>query len=126
MADYRMMSRFRRRLHAALALAEARDRPGPRPRRRRDRLRWLCSDLIVCADGLPHALFAARVWGSPTTSIVDLPRRPGARQRLLLTGDALDGRSGGRLGAGLLQSSHPQGELEEAGLALARGVALLH
>jgi len=44
-------------------------------------------------------------------------------KRLLLTGDALDGRTA--VEWGLASESHPEAELEEAGLALARRVALL-
>jgi enoyl-CoA hydratase/carnithine racemase len=63
------------------------------------------------------------VWGSPTTSMwiyrVGLERA----KRLLLTGDALDGRTA--VAWGLASESHPEVELEEAGLDLARRLALL-
>jgi enoyl-CoA hydratase len=83
----------------------------------------LCSDLIVCADECRIGYPPARVWGSPTTSMwlyrVGLERA----KRLLLTGDALDGRTA--VAWGLASESHPEVELEEAGLALARRLALL-
>src|SRR4029453_1648837 len=66
---------------------------------------------------------AGRGGGSPTKSVwfyrVGLERA----KRLLLTGDALDGETA--VAWGLASESHPQGELEKAGLALARRVALL-
>jgi enoyl-CoA hydratase len=83
----------------------------------------LCSDLIVCADDCRIGYPPARVWGSPTTAMwlyrVGLERS----KRLLLTGDALDGRTA--VEWGLASESHPEGELEKAGLALAGRVALL-
>jgi len=83
----------------------------------------LCSDLIVCADECRIGYPPARVWGSPTTSMwiyrVGLERA----KRLLLTGDALDGRTA--VAWGLASESHPEVELENAGLALARRLALL-
>ena len=83
----------------------------------------LCSDLIVCADDCRIGYPPARVWGSPTTAMwlyrVGLERS----KRLLLTGDPLDGRTA--VEWGLASESHPEVELEEAGLALARRVALL-
>ena len=61
----------------------------------------LCSDLIVCAEDCRIGYPPARVWGSPTTAMwiyrVGLERS----KRLLLTGDALDGRTRGRVGARL-------------------------
>ena len=83
----------------------------------------LCSDLIVCADECRIGYPPARVWGSPTTSMwiyrVGLERA----KRLLLTGDALDGRTA--VEWGLASESHPEVELEEAGLGLAKRLALL-
>jgi enoyl-CoA hydratase len=83
----------------------------------------LCSDLIVCADDCRIGYPPARVWGSPTTAMwlyrVGLERS----KRLLLTGDALDGRTA--VEWGLASESHPEVKLEEAALALARRVALL-
>ena len=83
----------------------------------------LCSDLIVCADDCRIGYPPARVWGSPTTAMwlyrVGLERA----KRLLLTGDALDGKTA--VEWGLASESHPEVELEEAALALAKRVALL-
>jgi enoyl-CoA hydratase len=83
----------------------------------------LCSDLIVCAEDCRIGYPPARVWGSPTTAMwmyrVGLERS----KRLLLTGDAIDGRRA--VEWGLASEAVPAGELEEAGMALARRVAQL-
>lgn len=83
----------------------------------------LCSDLIVCAEDCRIGYPPARVWGSPTTAMwmyrVGLERS----KRLLLTGDALDGRRA--VEWGLASEAVPAAELERAGLALARRVARL-
>ena len=83
----------------------------------------LCSDLIVCADECRIGYPPARVWGSPTTSMWIYRLGLERAKRLLLTGDALDGRTAEEWG--LASESHPEVELEEAGLALARRLALL-
>ena len=123
MADYRMMSRF---VAAYMRLWRS-----PKPVIAQVHGHCvgggtdfaLCSDLIVCADDCRIGYPPARVWGSPTTAMwlyrVGLERS----KRLLLTGDALDGRTA--VEWGLASESHPEAELEEAGLALARRVALL-
>jgi enoyl-CoA hydratase len=83
----------------------------------------LCSDLIVCADDARIGYPPARVWGSPTTAMwvyrIGLERA----KRLLLTGDALDGRTA--VAYGLATESHPEGELDAAALALAQRIARL-
>ncbi|HVL61297.1 MAG TPA: crotonase/enoyl-CoA hydratase family protein, partial [Microbacterium sp.] len=123
MADYRMMSRF---VAAYMRLWRS-----PKPVIAQVHGHCvgggtdfaLCSDLIVCADDCRIGYPPARVWGSPTTAMwlyrVGLERS----KRLLLTGDPLDGRTA--VEWGLASESHPEAELEEAGLALARRVALL-
>jgi enoyl-CoA hydratase len=123
MADYRMMSRF---VGAYMRLWRS-----PKPVIAQVHGHCvgggtdfaLCSDLIVCADDCRIGYPPARVWGSPTTAMwlyrVGLERS----KRLLLTGDALDG--GTAVAWGLASESHPEVELEEAGLALAQRVALL-
>jgi enoyl-CoA hydratase len=123
MADYRMMSRF---VGAYMRLWRS-----PKPVIAQVHGHCvgggtdfaLCSDLIVCADDCRIGYPPARVWGSPTTAMwlyrVGLERA----KRLLLTGDALDGRTAAEWG--LASESHPEVELEEAGLALAKRVALL-
>jgi enoyl-CoA hydratase len=123
MADYRMMSRF---VGAYMRLWRS-----PKPVIAQVHGHCvgggtdfaLCSDLIVCADDCRIGYPPARVWGSPTTSMwiyrVGLERA----KRLLLTGDPLDGKTA--VAWGLASESHPQDELEEAGVALARRVALL-
>ena len=83
----------------------------------------LCSDLIVCAEDCRIGYPPARVWGSPTTAMwmyrVGLERA----KRLLLTGDAIDGRRA--VEWGLASEAVPADSLEDAGLALARRVAQL-
>ena len=83
----------------------------------------LCSDLIVCAEDCRIGYPPARVWGSPTTAMwmyrVGLERS----KRLLLTGDPLDGRRA--VEWGLASECVPEGELDEAALALAARVARL-
>ncbi len=83
----------------------------------------LCSDLIVCAEDCRIGYPPARVWGSPTTAMwmyrVGLERA----KRLLLTGDAIDGRRA--VEWGMASEAVPAEELDEAGLALARRVAQL-
>ena len=112
MADYRMMSRF---VAAYMRLWRS-----PKPVIAQVHGHCvgggtdfaLCSDLIVCADDCRIGYPPARVWGSPTTAMwlyrVGLERS----KRLLLTGDALDGRTA--VEWGLASESHPEAELEEA------------
>ena len=83
----------------------------------------LCSDLIVCADDVYIGYPPARVWGSPTTSMWIYRLGLERCKRLLLTGDALDGRRA--VEWGLACESAPAAELDEAALALAKRVALL-
>ena len=52
----------------------------------------LCSDLIVCAEDCRIGYPPARVWGSPTTAMWTYRLGLERSKRLLLTGDALDGR----------------------------------
>ncbi len=83
----------------------------------------LCSDLIVCADDCRIGYPPARVWGSPTTAMwtyrVGLERS----KRLLLTGDALDGRRA--VEWGLASECAPEPDLDGAALDLALRVARL-
>jgi len=83
----------------------------------------LCSDLIVCADDCRIGYPPARVWGSPTTAMwtyrVGLERS----KRLLLTGDALDGRRA--VEWGLASECVPEPDLDAAALDLALRVARL-
>jgi len=83
----------------------------------------LCSDLIVCAEDCRIGYPPARVWGSPTTSMWIYRLGLERAKRLLLTGDALDGRRA--VEWGLASECAPAAELDEAALALARRVALL-
>jgi enoyl-CoA hydratase len=83
----------------------------------------LCSDLIVCAEDCRIGYPPARVWGSPTTSMWIYRLGLERAKRLLLTGDALDGRRA--VEWGLASEAAPAEELDDAALALARRVALL-
>jgi enoyl-CoA hydratase len=83
----------------------------------------LCSDLIVCSEDCRIGYPPARVWGSPTTAMWMYRLGLERSKRLLLTGDAIDGRRA--VEWGLASEAVPEAELEHAGLALARRVALL-
>jgi enoyl-CoA hydratase len=83
----------------------------------------LCSDLIVCAEDCRIGYPPARVWGSPTTAMWIYRLGLERAKRLLLTGDALDGRRA--VEWGLASECAPEAELDAAGEALARRVALL-
>jgi enoyl-CoA hydratase len=83
----------------------------------------LCSDLIVCAEDCRIGYPPARVWGSPTTAMWMYRLGLERCKRLLLTGDPIDGARAVQWG--LASEAVPPAELEEAGLALARRVALL-
>jgi enoyl-CoA hydratase len=83
----------------------------------------LCSDLIVCAEDCRIGYPPARVWGSPTTAMWMYRLGLERSKRLLLTGDAIDGARA--VEWGLASEAVPADRLEEAGLALARRVALL-
>jgi enoyl-CoA hydratase len=83
----------------------------------------LCSDLIVCAEDCRIGYPPARVWGSPTTAMWTYRLGVERSKRLLLTGDALDGRRAAEWG--LASEAVPAERLDEAALALARRVALL-
>ncbi len=83
----------------------------------------LCSDLIVCAEDCRIGYPPARVWGSPTTAMWMYRLGLERSKRLLLTGDALDGRRA--VEWGLASEAVAPAELDAAGLALARRVAML-
>jgi enoyl-CoA hydratase len=83
----------------------------------------LCSDLVVCAEDCRIGYPPARVWGSPTTAMWMYRLGLERSKRLLLTGDAIDGRRA--VEWGLASESVPDDELEEAGFALAARVARL-
>lgn len=83
----------------------------------------LCSDLIVCAEDCRIGYPPARVWGSPTTAMWTYRLGLERSKRLLLTGDALDGRTAADWG--LASEAVPAAELDAAGMALARRVARL-
>jgi enoyl-CoA hydratase len=83
----------------------------------------LCSDLIVCAEDCRIGYPPARVWGSPTTAMWTYRLGLERSKRLLLTGDALDGRRA--VEWGLASECAPEDELDAAALALAERVARL-
>src|SRR3954469_7360097 len=83
----------------------------------------LCSDLIVCAEDCRIGYPPARVWGSPTTAMWTYRLGLERSKRLLLTGDALDGRKA--VEWGLASECHPEAELDDATMALCRRVAQL-
>ena len=83
----------------------------------------LCSDLIVCAEDCRIGYPPARVWGSPTTAMWTYRLGLERSKRLLLTGDALDGRTAQEWG--LASEAVPADQLDETALALAARVARL-
>lgn len=83
----------------------------------------LCSDLIVCEENVRIGYPPARVWGSPTTAMWTYRLGLERSKRLLLTGDALDGRRA--VEWGLASLAVPADELDEAAMGLARRVAQL-
>jgi enoyl-CoA hydratase len=83
----------------------------------------LCSDLIVCAEDCRIGYPPARVWGSPTTAMWTYRLGLERSKRLLLTGDALDGRRA--VEWGLASECAPEAELDETAMALCRRVARL-
>jgi enoyl-CoA hydratase len=83
----------------------------------------LCSDLIVCAEDCRIGYPPARVWGSPTTMMWVYRLGLERAKRLLLTGDALDGRRA--VEWGLASEAVPAEALDDAALALAGRVARL-
>ena len=83
----------------------------------------LCSDLIVCAEDCRIGYPPARVWGSPTTAMWTYRLGLERSKRLLLTGDALDGRTAADWG--LASEAVPADQLDDHALALAERVARL-
>jgi enoyl-CoA hydratase len=83
----------------------------------------LCSDLIVCAEDCRIGYPPARVWGSPTTAMWIYRLGAERAKRLLLTGDALDGRRA--VEWGLASECAPAAGLDAAAAALAARVAQL-
>jgi enoyl-CoA hydratase len=83
----------------------------------------LCSDLIVCAEDCRIGYPPARVWGSPTTMMWTYRLGLERSKRLLLTGDALDGRRA--VEWGLASDAVPEAELDAAAGGLAERVARL-
>lgn len=83
----------------------------------------LCSDLIVCAQDCRIGYPPARVWGSPTTAMWMYRLGLERSKRLLLTGDAIDGRRA--VEWGLASEAVPDSDLDGAAIDLAARVARL-
>src|SRR3712207_2753875 len=83
----------------------------------------LCSDLIVCSEECRIGYPPARVWGSPTTMMWTYRLGLERSKRLLLTGDALDGRRA--VEWGLASESAPLDELDGVAMELCERVARL-
>jgi enoyl-CoA hydratase len=83
----------------------------------------LCADQIIAADDVRFGYPPARVWGTPTTALwvyrVGLERA----KRLLLTGDAIDGKTAAAIG--LVGKSVPAADLDAEVDGLARRMAEL-
>ena len=83
----------------------------------------LCSDQIVATEDVQIGYPPARVWGSPTTALWAYRLGLERAKRLLLTGDAIDGRTAERFG--LASAAVPPDRLEQEARALAERMALL-
>ncbi len=70
----------------------------------------LCSDLIIAAEDAQIGYPPARVWGSPTTAMWIYRLGLEWAKRLLLTGDAVDGKTAERIG--LIYKAVPADRLE--------------
>lgn len=81
----------------------------------------LCCDLIVAAEDAQLGYPPARVWGSPMTAMWVYRLSAEWAKRLLLTGDAVDGRTAERIG--LIHRAVPADRLEGEVEALARRIA---
>src|SRR5205807_9125993 len=81
----------------------------------------LCSDLIVCAEDCRIGYPPARIWGSPTTAMWFYRLGLERAKRLLLTGDAMDGRTAAEWG--FASGSYPADRLDEATMALCQRIA---
>jgi enoyl-CoA hydratase len=81
----------------------------------------LCSDLIVAAEDAQIGYAPARVWGSPLTAMWVYRLSAEWAKRLLLTGDAVDGRTAERIG--LVHKAVPEADLEREVEALAGRIA---
>ena len=83
----------------------------------------LCSDLIICAEECRIGYPPARVWGSPTTAMWVYRLGLERAKRVLLTGDALDGKRAAEWG--LASQAVPAADLDEAALELCGRMARL-
>jgi enoyl-CoA hydratase/carnithine racemase len=83
----------------------------------------LCSDQIVAAEDVQIGYPPARVWGSPTSAMWLYRLGLERAKRLLLTGDALDGKTAERFG--LATAAVPAERLEAEARALAERMALI-
>jgi enoyl-CoA hydratase/carnithine racemase len=83
----------------------------------------LCSDIIVCDSDCRIGYPPARVWGSPTTSMWVYRLGLERAKRMLLTGDAVDGRTA--VDWGLASHHAPLEEVDDLGLGMAERMARL-
>ena len=81
----------------------------------------LCADMIVMAEDARIGYMPARVWGCPTTAMWVYRLGPERAKRMLLTGDAVDGREAERLG--LVLKAVPADRLDAEVEALAARLA---
>src|ERR1700674_391975 len=71
----------------------------------------LCCDLVVMAEDARIGYMPARVWGCPTTAMWVFRLGPERGERMLLTGDTVDGREAERMG--LVLKAVPAANLDE-------------
>jgi enoyl-CoA hydratase len=83
----------------------------------------LCADLVVVAEDARIGYPPARVWGSPTTALWAYRIGIERAKRLLLTGDAFDGRTAERWG--LASAAVPAERVQDEARELAERMALL-
>ena len=83
----------------------------------------LCSDLLVVEDEAKIGYPPARVWGVPTTALWAWRMGPARAKRLLLTGDAMDGKTAADWGFAC--ASVPEVRLDSAAFALCERIARL-
>lgn len=81
----------------------------------------LCCDLIVMAEDARIGYMPARVWGCPTTAMWVYRLGLEKAKRMLLTGDAVDGREAERMG--LVLKAVPAADIDREVEALAARMA---
>src|SRR3990170_568551 len=81
----------------------------------------LCADLVVMAEDARIGYMPARVWGCPTTAMWVYRLGAGRAERMLLSGDTIDGRTAEAWG--LVSKAVPAEELDAEVDALAERLA---